>query len=135
MDKQSYEDLRKNNHMEPSIISVDQVAQYQKEDGTLLYGYTCDRDTFHVYLKNGELHRVIYDFDGDVLDYIHGAELEADLLHPNKRIYPEASSYDFIVSLRKTGCDPSLTTFNESREQATWHGEVWEDLKGAPIKN
>ena len=28
------------------------------KDRTLLYGYTCDRKTFHVYLKDKEIHTV-----------------------------------------------------------------------------
>lgn len=30
------------------------------KDRTLLYGYTCDRETFHVYMKNQNIHVVIY---------------------------------------------------------------------------
>ena len=30
-----------------------------RQDRTLLYGYTCDRETWHVYLKKGNIHTVV----------------------------------------------------------------------------
>lgn len=133
MNKQQYETLRKPAEIVPTI-DVQDALSYIPGDGTLLWGYTCDRNSFHVYLEGGQLHRVIYDHDRNVLDYIHGQTLDARLLHPNKRVYPEATSYDFIVALRNAGERPSLTTFNEKREDATWHGEVYQSLRDGDAK-
>lgn len=126
MKKQQYEELCKNSQAYIGTISIEDIEG--AHDGTLLWGYTCDRNSFHVYLKSGQIHRVIYTFEGDVLDYICGEELEAKLLSPSKRIYPEATSFDFVIALRKADCDTPLTNFNEDREEAIWYGKVYEDL-------
>lgn len=78
---------------ETQKISVD---QFPEGDHSLLYGYTTERETFHVYIKDGLLHRHIFSGTGEnivSLDHISGKELPAVELAPNKRIYPERTSF------------------------------------------
>ena len=62
------------------------------KDRTLLYGYTCDRKTFHVYLKDKEIHTVLYDisYDGKIPKPINMTEVHVmsnrDYV-PDKRLY------------------------------------------------
>lgn len=68
-------------------------------DRTLIYGYTVERDTFHVYVKDGMLHRFIYrrNFTTDteqVVSYESAATMRAEDLSPSKAIYWEHSDYE-----------------------------------------
>lgn len=67
---------------------------------TLLYGYTIDRNTFHIYLKNGLIHKIIYN---DVIDYMqrHRSDVRfiADQLVPSKRVYPGRTLFTFAKML------------------------------------
>lgn len=77
-------------------------------DRTLLYGYTCDRKTFHVYLKDKEIHTVFYDISYEEKDPnpIKMAEVHVmsnrDYI-PDKRLYPEACDYQFCKLLLASG--------------------------------
>lgn len=41
------------------------VSDVHGQDRTLLFGYTTQRDSFHVYKQGGELHILIYDHNSD----------------------------------------------------------------------
>lgn len=43
-------------------------------DRTLLYGYTCNIDTFHVYVKDKQIHTVLYrvDYQNDMPSLMRG---------------------------------------------------------------
>ncbi|MCA1379476.1 hypothetical protein I6F34_01405 [Bradyrhizobium sp. BRP05] len=95
----------------PRMIGPDQGP-----DRTLLYGYDCDRATWHIYQKDGELHRVIYrpsDLDSRTKPEVHdhGPALDAETLSPNKRLYPEACDFDFCAKLKALGVHLSFTTY------------------------
>lgn len=71
----------------PRMIGPDQGP-----DRTLLYGYDCDRATWHIYQKDGELHRAVY--------------RPSDL---NSRTKPETTS-TVRRSKRKPWCQTSAST-------------------------
>lgn len=76
------------------LITVDNLKN--KKDRTLLYGYDCDRNTFHVYLKNEKIHILRYNSSGIF------TKLEAFSNYdyvPNKRVYPEYSDFEFCKLL------------------------------------
>ena len=108
-------------------IRVDDLTD--QSDRTLLYGYTLDRDTFHVYLKDGIMHRVIYSFKRYIVDHIEGEELDAHDLSPCKRAYPERTDFEFAKALRIRDVHVSLTTFTEGVEKAQYYGLTLEQLK------
>lgn len=73
-----------------------------KSDRTLLYGYDCDRNTFHVYLKGEEIHILRYK-STEVF-----TKLEVFSNHdyiPNKRVYPEYSDFEFCKLLKEQNID------------------------------
>lgn len=93
---------------------------------TLLYGYTCDNETVHVYLdETAVLHRVVYHHSGEPVKLVdHQTEDELVLAEyaPNKRLYPEACDLEFCELLHRQGAYLPLGTFNTSRPPALWHG-------------
>lgn len=99
---------------EPPKVSVD---QFPEGDHSLLYGYTTERETFHVYIKDGLLHRHIFDGYGEnivTLDHISGKELPAVKLAPNKRIYSERTSLTLAKLLKEYGVELALLPINHT---------------------
>jgi hypothetical protein len=93
---------------------------------TLLYGYTTDRATFHVYLDyDGLLHLRTYD-SGTDKDAVHQAKsaFNPHDLVPSKRVYPEASDAEFCRLLILRGVNVPFTVFNSGRAPAQFHGTI-----------
>lgn len=92
-----------------------------KADRTLLYGYTCARETWHVYLEGGIIHTVVYPFEGKPSsvevtcnnDYI-----------PDKRLYPARCDFEFCALLKGYGEHLPFTTFEEIACEGVYYGEV-----------
>lgn len=102
----------------------------EASEGTLLLGYTLEGYSFHVYLKNSLIHRIIYNNDQRIIDHISGDDLPLIDLNPDKRIYPEATSYHLICALKGADCCPVMTTFHERLDSRDWHGLTYESLSG-----
>lgn len=132
MNVQQYEELSKNRDAYPAMINYKDAQFFiPTKEGTLLWGYTVERFSFHVYLKDNKLHRLIYSkSDNKVVDYICGDSLKAEDLYPDKRTYPEATSFDFMIALYKAGQEPSITRFDKEREEAQWYGKTHEEFEG-----
>lgn len=96
-------------------------------DRTLLYGYTVDRDTWHVYLQDGLIHLLVY--KGDVmLSHRSAATWDAEDLVPNKRAYPESTDEAFAWTLHHLWIDVQYRPFSRDRELellgVTYHGKT-----------
>jgi hypothetical protein len=93
---------------------------------TLAYGYTCDRDTFHVYLdEQGLINRFLYRFDGTIISHSAQKGFPVDELVPNKRLYPEACDFEFckkILPFLEYGLP--FTSYNENRDIKQYHGKI-----------
>lgn len=97
-----------------------------REDRTLLYGYTSDRTTVHVYMKDSLIHRVEYAYNSPEEDWqvqINDTFVP-DVLVPNKRLYPEACDAEFCEILKSFGVALPFTKYNPEREPKQFHGEV-----------
>lgn len=80
---------------------------------TLAYGYTCDRDTWHAYVMNDEIHVLVYPYRGAPLSHEHGPSMEADRLRPNKRVYPDTVNETFARLMREAGAElPFIGNFD-----------------------
>lgn len=74
-----------------NILGVD-----ESQSTTLLYGYTLERETFHIYLKDGLLHKTVYGshdippgfFTKYTQEHTFADEMDASSLVPSKRAYP-----------------------------------------------
>lgn len=76
---------------------------------TLLFGYTCDRETWHVYIKDAMIYTVCY--------YAAAPTLEINVTTdhgyvPDKRLYPARCDYEFCCLLRERGVTLPFTTFD-----------------------
>ena len=97
---------------------------------TLVYGYTVDRDTFHLYLdEEGSLVRHRYrpeygpNFDTDPTDrriltviLNRSKSMRVDWLYPNKRVYPERCDLEFCTIMRERfGINAPFTNYDPDR--------------------
>lgn len=112
------------------------VSSFAQKDKTLIYGYTLDRHTHHVYAKNGQIFSVIYDYDEKILSRntwkAYESIREEDIAHvvPDKRLYPEMCDYLFCDTLEKNlGVYLPFTTFEAPKEQQDFYGLTLEQLK------
>jgi hypothetical protein len=135
MQKEWFDKLTSSGYGEEDIIYAHNLYPYTL-DRTLLYGYTCERDTFHVYLKNNEIFVVIYDNDysGSIpkprnmrrvtvksnRDYV-----------PDKRLYPERCDYDFCKLLKEKGVHLPFTNWSEPPDDPRYpyYGFTLEDVE------
>lgn len=102
---------------------------------TLLYGYTCERDTFHVYLgQDGLLHKVVYGYDKLLLAHAQGTCLLMQDCVPDKRVYPHASDMAFCVLLARAGIAVPYTTFRDDEPQQ-FYGELRDALVEVDLRH
>lgn len=127
MDRNELERVLKAEKYTYKIITVDDLRI--KKDRTMLYGYTCDRSTFHVYLKDMKIHTVIYntDYSEDEPKPINMREINVkcneDFI-PDKRLYPAACDCEFSMLLgRVTGRSMPFTSYEE-RPEAQYYGFI-----------
>lgn len=96
---------------------------------SLIYGYTCDRKTFHVYLseKDGVI-LVIYGSDR-LLCATKRADEDLTLAEcvPDKRLYPNKCDYEFCSKLMQAGVSLSFTMWNDA-PASNWEGLRIEEL-------
>lgn len=130
MDTLQYKALRKAMKAFSSKIRIKDAKSFiDTREGTLLWGRTDYDDEFHVYIKGGLLHRIVYSSREDlIIDHIQGKSLDAEDLLPDSRVYPEATSMDFLMAMLKAGFVPPLTKYNHKRKAAQWYGKTLEDM-------
>ena len=104
-------------------------ALTDKSPRTLLYGYTCNRHTWHVYLDpKGILHRVVYDHNNLLLGHLEGG-IEDRALVPDKRLYPEDCDLEACTALLRAGCNLPFTSYTEGKSRTgAYVGATMEDL-------
>lgn len=100
---------------EPRLSVNDLTDQSER---TLVYGYNLNRKTFHVYLKDGVIHRVVYSGGSSatparVDSRKSDVEWDPADLAPTKRAYPERCDFEFATLLKSKGVVLPFTTFND----------------------
>lgn len=101
-------------------------------DRTLLYGYTCNSDTFHVYVKDKQIYTVLYrvDFQNDMPSLMRKISVSSNADYiPDKWLYPEACDFRFCEMLKKIGYELPFTTWNNERLVSKFYGFILEDKK------
>jgi len=97
-----------------------------QQDRTLLWGYIQGRRSWHIYLKDGGIHKYVYKVmlvepgEHSLYDVV-----EAIQLIPNKRLYPEACDFEFCKMIIRRGINLPFTTWQDNREDKQFHGEVY----------
>lgn len=135
MTKQEMEMIERIDEIKSTPFCAEDLKPFLK-DRTLLYGYTCDRKTFHVYLKDQEIHTVIYDIvyeekDPNPINMVEvHVKSNRDYI-PDKRLYPETCDYLFCKLLKNVGVHLPFTTFNDDRPIQDFYGFTLQDMKEA----
>ena len=125
--KQEYERLTSKQH-------DFEVTLFNQSPRTLLYGYTCARDTYHVYLDGeGCVNKFIYDYHNKTLfhkKYEVLTNVDLPDLIPDKRVYPESTDYEFLLILLTNQVYVPFTCYDEERYESVkdlqYHGEIYE---------
>lgn len=118
MTKELFNKLNQYNPEYTYILDVHNLRPYVY-DKTLLYGYTCERETFHVYIKNEKIYVVVYyqDYSQDKIRPKNMRQLRVTSNHdyvPDKRLYPERCDYEFCRLLKEKGIDLPFTNWNDN---------------------
>jgi hypothetical protein len=131
-----HEDLIMAHHLRPYLY-----------DKTLLYGYTCNRETFHVYIKHAQIYVVVYEvdysinYDNQLGGFMRGDGKPKNMRHievksnkdyiPDKRLYPERCDYNFCKLLKERGIDLPFTHWSEEIEpnEKGYYGFTLEDVE------
>ena len=136
MTRNGFEKLQQFNKEVEELICVEDLSPYIYNK-TLLYGYTCERKTFHVYLKNREIYTVVYenDYSTGEAKPKNMKQIKVSSNHdfvPDKRIYPERSDYNFCRALKEKGIELPFTNYDdttnfETRSGTRYYGFTLED--------
>jgi hypothetical protein len=119
MNREELDALYSVNEIKERVVDVTDLEN--KSDRTLIYGYTCERDTWHVYLKDGVIYTVLYGY-GPVNKVLMDVKCNQGFV-PNKRLYPRRCDFEFCKLLKEKGCRLTFTTW-EDRADETFYGEL-----------
>lgn len=116
-------------------ISLDKMKDLKNR--TLIYGYDCDRNSFHLYLKDKMFCLLRYS-STNIISYQKGYFLLPNNCIPNKRVYPESCDFEFCELLNDYGISIPFTIFNTQRaknlKRRKYHGlTVSLDYQGTPF--
>ncbi|MFJ2662570.1 hypothetical protein [Arthrobacter koreensis] len=111
------EDRRAN----PPLVTAEDVGG---DNRTLAYGYDVDRNTFHVYVHEGSLYVLTYSSRGEIISNNSGPELQAQLLRPNKRVYPQYTDGRFARIMRDLDFPLPFTTWSEPQREGPYYGHT-----------
>lgn len=117
MNKEQYNDLRDISEIH-KVITISDLKN--TTDRTLIYGYTCERDTWHVYIHKNHIYTVIYKYK----ESPEQIEIKDNYYYvPDKRLYPECCDYEFCKLLKEKGIDLPFTTWTDRKEKKVYYGE------------
>lgn len=83
-----------------------------QRDRTLLYGYTLERHTHHVYLWKGSICLFVYTLSNERIRFRCSDSYRPAELIPSKRLYPERCDYEFCKLLQHRGVFLPYTSFD-----------------------
>ena len=120
MRKEWFDKLTQYDFEEANILYAHNLRPYVYNK-TLLYGYTCERETFHVYIKNEQIYVVVYnnDYSTDKIKPKNMRQIKVTSNHdyvPDKRLYPERCDYNFCMLLKERGVNLPFTTWSDPVE-------------------
>jgi hypothetical protein len=119
MNKTDFEKLREIWELPEKIITAEDLQD--KSDRTLLYGYTCDRGTWHVYIQQNHIYAVIYLYseEPEQMEITSNSDYV-----PNKRLYPECCDFEFCKLLKEVDVSLPFTTWTDRNEQRQYWGKT-----------
>ena len=104
----------------------DYIPEFERryiEPGTLLYGYDCDRNTWHVFNDHfGLIYLYVYKHtmrDGYIdikkIEVSSDGLVSLEELVPNKRLYPQYCDFKFCSHLKSKGVNLPFTVWSEPK--------------------
>lgn len=114
VDRSTFEQLPAPARIAPPQVDASELTGPNR---TLLYGYTAVRQTWHVYLVDGVIHREVFDYNRTTVEHEHATVWWADELLPDKRVYPEDADPQFVNALLRLGLRVPFTTFDDERRE------------------
>ncbi len=127
------DELQSLERLTPTPVMVSGAMLSNQVPRTLIWGYNVQRDSFHVYLDDTrKINVVVYDNHARLL--VHEPEdprtgISPLSCIPDKRVYPEASDFEFCRLLVKLGHSLPFTTYNPDRDLGRpFHGKRREAL-------
>lgn len=117
-----------------SLISVRPIPKIlrgsdleNQMDRTLIWGYTMEREDFHVFLKDGEIQIEVGDLTSQHREALQRWD-ENDVRSnseyvPGKRVYPEACDFEFCKLLKEGGVAIPFTTWTD-REPKQFYAPI-----------
>ena len=136
MTKEMFDKLKQHDFDQAETLSVHDLDPYLRNDRTLLYGYTCERKTFHVYLKDEKIYVVVYcnDYSTPKTKPRNMVQIRVTSNHdyvPDKRLYPERCDYEFCRLLKEKGIELPFTAYSdEVNLDREYYGFTLEDVEG-----
>lgn len=123
MNREQFEEFKK-----PQEVGLVRASDFIGVDRTLLYGYTCTRETWHVYLKGGLIHVLVYTATGETVSHKKTEEWDPASLVPDKRVYPESTDPVLARALKSVVDVPYMGVFDDERYKVTrnllFHGKT-----------
>lgn len=119
MNEQQYEALKQISAVADPLITLNDLKNITPR--TLLYGYTSERDTWHVYIsEEGEIKTVCYSgAEGEIVN----VDVTSNSQYiPSKRLYAECCDFEFCSLLKQRSYYLSFTNENFGREVKTYYG-------------
>ena len=95
-----------------------------KSDRTLLFGYTCDRDTWHVYINNNKIISICYSYNEKITEGNTIIIEDNEDYVPNKRLYPERCDFEFCKLLKEYGINLPFTYYDNNIENKKYYGKI-----------
>jgi hypothetical protein len=98
-----------------------EISDFEDQtERTLLYGYTLERETVHVYMKNGLIHKVVYTpsrmVDATVVSIESKKEWYAQDLVPSEKAYPESTDSEFASLMLELRLDRAISFASYSKK-------------------
>lgn len=91
---------------------------------TLLWGYTCDRADWHVYIRYREIHLYSYGGSEKVDNHICQEEYLPRDLVPDKRLYANACDFEFCKLLKTLGANLTFSAYSAGCEPSQYYGKI-----------
>lgn len=120
MTREEYEALLELRPQEPDRVPLSAFADLS--DRTLIYGYTLERQTVHIYMIGGKI-QVVHPNPS-----FQGRDLEClpFMVLPTKRAYPECCDAEACRLIASHGGYVCFTTFNDDRTAKQFYGPMVE---------
>lgn len=146
MRKEWFDKLNQYDLQQAELICAHDLRPYVYNK-TLMYGYTCERETFHVYIKDEQIYVVVYETDYSILyneelsSFMRGEPKPKNMRQievksnrdyvPNKRLYPERCDYNFCKLLKERGIELPFSHWGEEvpLNKKGYYGFILEDAE------